>query len=139
MNSFQNDAAECAAANPAIALRSQSHALAGRVADSLGHDKRMRAHAAFLMSVVLVLVALSLRLGALGQFQEGYRIRAQKGQREVPAEHSRRGALFLYASLPLAIAAVISVFISYRRREPAWRWVPVGLLGLYVLVSFAPA
>jgi len=94
---------------------------------------------AFLLSVVLTLLALSLRLGALGQFQEGYRIRAQTGQRAIPAEQSRRGALLLYASLPLAATGLVSVFISYRRREPARRWITVGLLGLYLLVSLAPA
>jgi hypothetical protein len=95
--------------------------------------------AAFIVSVSLVLIALSLRLWALGQFQEGFRIRAQTGQRDIPAEQSQRGALLLYVSLPLAIAGAASVVISYRRREPAWRWVTVGLLGLYLLVSFAPA
>src|SRR4051812_44947149 len=98
----------------------------------------MKARSAFLLSVAFVLVALSFRLGALGQFQEGYRIRRETGQREFPAEQSRRGAALLYASLPVAVISAVCVFISFRRREPAWRWVTVGLLGLYLLVSFAP-
>ena len=93
---------------------------------------------AFLISLVLVLFALALRLGALGQFQQGYRMMRESGLRTFPEEQSRRGALLLYLSLPLAVASAASIFVSRRRREPAWRWVTVGLLGLYLLVSFAP-
>jgi hypothetical protein len=94
---------------------------------------------AFLISLVLVLLALALRLGALGQFQEGYRLMRESELLTFPAEQSGRGALLLYLSLPLAVASAAFVFVSRRRREPAWRWVTVGLLGLYLLVSFAPA
>jgi hypothetical protein len=55
------------------------------------------------------------------------------------SEQSRRGAVLMYASLPFAVAGAALVFISFRRREPAWRWITLGLLGLYLLVSIAPA
>src|SRR4051794_16084876 len=99
----------------------------------------MKARWAFLFSVVLVLLAFSLRLAALGQFQEGYQIRRETGNRDFPVAQSRRGAVLLYSSLPLAVASAVFIFISFRRREPAWRWITVCLLALYILVSFAPA
>ena len=98
----------------------------------------MKARGAFLLSLAFALVGLSLRLGALGQFQDGVRIRAQSRLRDYPADQWRRGAALLYASLPFAIASAVYAFISYRRREPAWRWATVALLGFYLVVSLAP-
>jgi len=83
---------------------------------SLGGVAHVKTRSAFFLSLAFVLVGLSLRLGALGQFQEGYRIRAQSGQRDFPAQQSRRGAALLYASLPFAIASAVYAFVSYRRR-----------------------
>ncbi|MDB6121442.1 MAG: hypothetical protein JWQ71_435 [Pedosphaera sp.] len=99
----------------------------------------MKVRLAFCLSLVFVLIALSLRFAALGQFQEGYRIRAQTGQREFPSQQSHRGALLLYLSLPLAAASAACMLISYRKKEPAWRWLTIGLLIVYLLISFAPA
>ena len=99
----------------------------------------MKERMVFLISLVLVFFALALRLGALGQFQEGYRMMRETGLRNFPVEQSRRGALLLYFSLPLAAASAVCVYVSRRKREPAWRWVTNGLLGLYLFVSFAPA
>jgi hypothetical protein len=99
----------------------------------------LKIRSAFLLSLLLALIALLLRYGALGQFQEGYRIRAQTEQREFPAQQAHRGAILLYSSLPLAAASAAFTFISYRRREPAWHWITLGLLAFYLIVSFAPA
>jgi hypothetical protein len=99
----------------------------------------MKARKVFLFSLALALFALALRIGALGQFQEGYRMMRESGLHQFPTEQSRRGAFLLYVSLPLAVMSAACVFVSRRRREPAWRWVTIGLLGLYLLVSFAPA
>ena len=99
----------------------------------------MKARWIFFLSLVLVLLAVVLRLGALGQFQDGYRIMRETGLHQFPPEQAHRGAFLLYISLPLALAGAVCVFVSYRRREPAWRWFAIGLLGVYLLVSFAPA
>ena len=99
----------------------------------------MKARKIFFLSVAFAILAIALRLGALGQFQDGYRVMRETGVHQFPADQSRRGALLLYVSVPLALASAAFVFVSHRRREPAWRWVTIGLLGIYLLVSFAPA
>ena len=99
----------------------------------------MKVRMIFLLSLAFALLAVALRLGALGQFQDGYRIMRETGLHEFPAVQSRRGAFLLYISLPLALVSAACVFVSRRRREPAWRWITIGLLGIYLLVSFAPA
>src|ERR1043165_1303331 len=99
----------------------------------------MRARQAFVLSIALVLLALSLRLAALGQLQEGYRIRRESGQRDFPVAQSRSAAWLLYSSVPLAAASTVFLFVSFRRREHAWRWITACLLALYLLVSLAPA
>jgi hypothetical protein len=99
----------------------------------------VKARKIFFASLALAILALALRLGALGQFQDGYRILRETGLHEFPPEQAHRGAFLLYASLPLALASAVCVFASCRRREPAWPWVAIGFLGVYLLVSFAPA
>ena len=99
----------------------------------------MKARKIFFLSVAFAFLAVALRLGALGQFQDGYRVMRESGVHQFPAEQSRRGALLLYISAPLALVSAVCVFVSYQRREPAWRWVTIGLFGIYLLVSFAPA
>ena len=99
----------------------------------------MRVRKIFFVSVAFAVVAVALRLGALGQFQDGYRVMSETGVHHFPAEQSRRGAFLLYVSVPLALVSAACVFVSHRRREPAWRCVTIGLLGIYLLISFAPA
>ena len=106
---------------------------------TLGLVTTMKARKIFFLSVAFAVLAVAMRLGALGQFQDGYRVMREAGVHQFPAEQSRRGALLLYISVPLALASAAFVFVSHRRREPAWRWVTIGLLGIYLLVSFAPA
>lgn len=99
----------------------------------------MKLRKIFFLSLAFALLAVALRLGALGELQDGYRMMNQQGLHHFPAEQSHRGALLLYSSLPLALMSAACVFVSHRRREPAWRWITVALLGIYLLVSFAPA
>jgi hypothetical protein len=99
----------------------------------------MKARKIFFVSVAFAVLAVALRLGALGQFQDGYRVMRETGVHQFPAEQSHRGAFLLYVSVPLALLSAACAFISYRRREPAWRWITIGLLGIYLLISFAPA
>jgi len=99
----------------------------------------MKPRKIFFLSVAFAIFAVWLRLGALGQFQDGYRVMRETGVHQFPAEQSRRGALLLYFSVPVAMVSAACVFVSHQRREPAWRWVTMALLGIYLLVSFAPA
>src|ERR1700679_2383926 len=99
----------------------------------------MKARKIFFLSLALALFAVALRLAALGQFEDGYRMMREAGLHQFPPEQAHRGAFLLYISLPLALISAACVVVSYRRREPAWRWVTIGLLGVYLLVSFAPA
>jgi hypothetical protein len=99
----------------------------------------MKVRKLFLLSLALALSAVALRCAATGQFEDGYRMMRETGLKHFPAEQSGRGALLLYISLPLAFASAACIFASHRRREPAWRWVTIGLLAIYLVVSFAPA
>ena len=98
----------------------------------------MRTRLAFILSITLALLALALLFEGRGQLEQGYRIRRDTGQSAFPAEQSNRGAVMLYTSIPLAIASAVCAVLSRRRREPAWRWVTVVFLCLYLFVMLAP-
>jgi len=99
----------------------------------------MQTRIAFLFSLPFVLFALGLSFGARGQLERGYQLMRDSGVQKFPVEQSHRAALLLYTSFPLAAASLAFLVVSYRRREPAWRWIIIVLLGLYLLVSFSPA
>jgi hypothetical protein len=99
----------------------------------------MKSRIAFFVSLLLVLVALCLGAAAKGQLELGYRMMRELGLKKFPEAQSDRGALLLYTSFTLAAASLVCLVISYRKREPAWRWIVVVLLGLFLLISIAPA
>ena len=97
----------------------------------------MKARSMFLLSLLLVVVAVVMVLGARGQLEQGVQA-WQSGNRELFREFSRRGAWLLYPAWALAVGGAACLFVSHRRREPGWRWTVVVLLGLFLLFSCSP-
>ena len=98
----------------------------------------MKSRAAFLCSIVFVLCALSFLFAARGQIERGFRAKLTSDANHSPQPHFKAGALFLYVSIVLALASAIATFLSKRKHEPAWRWVTIVLLALYLFIVFAP-
>ena len=58
--------------------------------------------------------------------------------RAEPDRFRHRGSVFHAAGICLAVAATVSLVVSFRRHEQArWRSVPVALLIFYVIFQFA--
>jgi hypothetical protein len=91
----------------------------------------------FLLSLVLVAVAIVMALGGRGQFEQGVHA-WQSGNRELFRQFSQRGAWLLYPAWVLAIGGAAFLFVSHRRREPGWRWTVIVLLGLFLLFCCSP-
>src|SRR5262252_6251817 len=100
----------------------------------------MRSRLAFSVSIASVFVALIFLFAGRGQLEEGYRIRSQTGTGcgAFPAHQSFFGAAFIYSSVPFAIGSLVCTFLSWRRRESAWRWISIVLLCFYMLVLVSP-
>jgi hypothetical protein len=97
-------------------------------------------------SLLLILLALFLFMGAFGAAQKGSRTRydamttsdVQK-QQEIKSEANRlsnRSWVWGISSWSVAAAGVICLFVSYRRDEPASRSIQIILLAFYVLLQF---
>ena len=91
----------------------------------------------FLLSLFLMLGAILMVLGGRGQLEEGVRA-WQSGDRELFRQLAHRGAWFIYPAWALAVGGVACLFLSHRRRERAWRWTVLFLLGLFLLLGLAP-
>ncbi len=91
----------------------------------------------FLLSLILMVGALLLVLEGRGQLEEAFRA-WRSGDRELFRQFAHRGAWFLYPAWALAAGGVACLFASYRRRERAWRWTVLVLLGLFLLFGLAP-
>jgi hypothetical protein len=107
----------------------------------------MMKHTRFcLISLLFVMLAVGVHLGALRNWSQSMRIRAravtatqeQRAQMRAEAHRfSQRVSIFHVAGVCLAIAAAAFLTISFRRRESAaWRSVPVALLVFYVMFQF---
>jgi hypothetical protein len=97
----------------------------------------MKLRSAFFVSLALVIAAVLLVLGARGQLEQGVRI-WQSGNRDLFRDFSHRGAWLFYSAWALAVGGATSLFVSYRRREPGWRWAVLILLGLFLLFGLSP-
>jgi hypothetical protein len=98
----------------------------------------MKARSMFLLSLILMVGALLLVLAGRGQLEEA--IRAwNSGDHELFRQFARRGDWLLFPAWALAAGGVACLFASYHRRERAWRWVVMILLGLFLLFGLAPA
>src|SRR5260370_15096912 len=91
----------------------------------------------FLISLSLVIAAVLLILGARGQLEQGVRA-WQSGNRDLFRDMSHRGAWLFYSAWALAVGGAASLFVSYRKREPCWRWAVLVLLGLFLLFGLTP-
>jgi hypothetical protein len=99
-----------------------------------------------LLSLLLVMLAVGVHGGALGDWSRNAELRAQAVS--VPQEQraamraeadrlSQRGSVLADVGLFLAVAAGVSLVVSFRRHERArWRSVPVALLVFYVMLQF---
>ncbi len=107
------------------------------MAESLDFAGDMKARSKFLLSLILMVGALLLVLEGRGQLEEAFRA-WRSGDRELFRQFAHRGAWFLYPAWALAAGGVACLFASYRRRERAWRWTVLVLLGLFLLFGLAP-
>ena len=105
----------------------------------------MKERAFFILSLVLVVLALSAHLWAMGFASRSLHMRAraiagppaEKAQALAAAkEHSRQFPFFYYEGLTFAVGSVALVAVSSRRHEPVSRSIPFGLLVGYVLLQF---
>lgn len=106
-------------------------------AESLDFAAGMKARSMFLLSLILMVVALLMVLKGRGLLNEAYQA-WQSGDHELFRQFARRGRWFLYPAWALAAGGVACLLASYRRREHAWRWMVVVLLGLFLLFGLAP-
>jgi hypothetical protein len=97
----------------------------------------MKARSMFLVSLALAIAAVLVVIGARGQFEQGVRA-WQSGERARFTQLSHNGAWLFYSAWALAVVGAACLFLSYRKREPAWRWAVLVVLGLFILLSFAP-
>ena len=97
----------------------------------------MKTRSMFLLSLFLMVGALLMALAGRGQLNGA--IQAWRGgDHELFRQFARRGCWYLYPAWALAAGGVACLFVSYRRRERAWRWMVVILLGLFLLFGLAP-
>ncbi len=97
----------------------------------------MKARSMFLLAMILTFGALLMVLRGRAQLSES--IQAwHSGDREVFRQFAHRGGWFIYPAWALAAGGMLCLFASYRRRERAWRWTVVVLLGLFLLLGLAP-
>jgi hypothetical protein len=97
----------------------------------------MKARLMFLLSLILMLLALLMVLKGRGQLNEAFQA-WHSGDHELFRQFAHRGRWFLYPAWALAAGGVACLFISYRRRERAWRWMVVVLLALFLFFGLAP-
>ncbi|MHC4149909.1 MAG: hypothetical protein ACYS18_12200 [Planctomycetota bacterium] len=50
-------------------------------------------------------------------------------------EFSRKGTIFWYLGMSLAVLGLLSWIVSEFRNEPAWRLIPIGLFVLYAFLQ----
>jgi cytochrome b subunit of formate dehydrogenase len=50
-------------------------------------------------------------------------------------EFSRKGTIFWYLGMSLAVLGLLSWIVSEFRNEPAWRLIPIGLFALYAFLQ----
>lgn len=91
----------------------------------------------FLLSLVLVVGALLMVLEGRSQLNQAFRA-WHSGDRELFRQFAHRGAWLVYPAWALAAGGALCLFASYRRREHAWRWTVVLLLGLFLILGLAP-
>jgi hypothetical protein len=117
------------------------------VHELFGHEVRLMKTRAFCFaSLVLVVFALCVDLGAKGQFSQGMSLRAhsvtaspeqRQQMRSEATSFETRSVVFGLFGLCLAVSSLVCLVVSFRRHEPAWwRSVPVALLVVYLLLQF---
>jgi hypothetical protein len=97
----------------------------------------MKARLMFLLSLILMVGALLMVLRWRSLLNEAFQA-WHRGDREIFRQYALRGAWFLYPAWALAAGGLACLFASHRRRERAWRWMVVVLLGLFLLFALLP-
>jgi lipopolysaccharide export LptBFGC system permease protein LptF len=109
----------------------------------------MKKRWAFFLSVTLGGLALFLQFQSVGDYLEASKRVASHFDPatgiETPAPHnSLAEALFLRSKMasnfgvPVAAMSALCLFLSHRRKEPAWRWIVGLLLCLYSYLLLGP-
>jgi len=93
----------------------------------------MKRRWAFCLALVFAVVAFCLQFWSVGgyitakkQLTEDF-IRHVETGNPVAEALLQRSEVVSKAGMPVAVTSILCLFLSHRRREPAWRW-PVGLL-----------
>lgn len=91
----------------------------------------------FLLSLILLIGALLMVFQWRGQMNEAFQA-WHRGDREIFRQMAHRGLWFLLPAWALAVGGAACLYVSHRRRERAWRWMAVVLLGLFLFFALAP-
>ena len=100
----------------------------------------------FIASLALAIVAVGLHLTSLSQTSRDSRTIAravtlsesERVAARVDAQvYFNRGGVIGCIGLVIALASLVFVVVSARKREPAWRSVTFALLFIYVMLQFA--
>jgi hypothetical protein len=105
----------------------------------------MKSRAYWAASVLFAIIAIGVHVKALDEATKGMKafarsITATDEQKAIlKAEAKQHENCSLGVALTGFCAAVASTFylvVSFKRQEPAWRSIPIGLLVFYVLLQF---
>jgi hypothetical protein len=97
----------------------------------------MKTRSMFLLSLLLTAGALLMALQGRAQLNEAFQA-WHSGNQELFWQFAHRGRWFIFPAWALAAGGGSCLFVSYRRRERAWRWTVLVLLGLFLLLGLAP-
>lgn len=98
----------------------------------------------FILSLLLIICALCSDFVSKGCFSKSANLFAKSVSVNTSETHkarakarsdefSRKGTIFWYLGMSLAVLGLLSCIVSKFRNEPAWRLIP---LGLFVFYSF---
>ena len=100
----------------------------------------------FLLSLGLAVFAVGFDMAGMSQYGRGAGVIARavvlpeseraaaKAQAQI---YRSRGTVISVVGLAFALASLVSVIVSARKHEPAWRSVTFALLIFYVMLQFA--
>lgn len=97
----------------------------------------MKTRRMFLVALLLILGALSLVLRGRAELSQAFQA-WHRGEREEFARLAAQARWLLVPAWTLAAGATVFLIASRRRQEPAWRWLVLLLLALFLLLGLLP-
>jgi hypothetical protein len=104
----------------------------------------MRRRWAFILSLALGLLALCLVCISVNSRSDAKQQLTEYFLRNVDAHGTptevlyQKGDKLLYFSMPAAALSALCLFVSLRKKEPAWRWTVWLVLFLYTYLVLGP-